>query len=55
MFESHPPATQKYMADLTHVGRVGEPREIAHAVVFLLENDFITGETINMSAGRYMD
>ena len=55
MFESHPPATQKYMADLTHVGRVGEPREIAHAVIFLLENDFITGETINMSAGRYMD
>jgi 3-oxoacyl-[acyl-carrier protein] reductase len=55
MFESFPPATQKYMADLTHVGRVGEPREIAHAVIFLLENDFITGETINMSAGRYMD
>ncbi|UCG07665.1 MAG: 3-oxoacyl-ACP reductase FabG [Desulfobacterales bacterium] len=55
MFESLPPATQKHLADLTHVGRVGEPREIAHAVVFLLENDFITGETINMSAGRYMD
>ena len=55
MFESFPPETQKLMADLTHVGRVGEPREIAQAVVFLLENDFITGETINMSAGRYMD
>jgi 3-oxoacyl-[acyl-carrier protein] reductase len=55
MFESLPPATQKRLADLTHVGRVGEPREIAQAVVFLLENDFITGETINMSAGRYMD
>jgi 3-oxoacyl-[acyl-carrier protein] reductase len=55
MFESLPPATQKRLADSTHVGRVGEPGEIAQAVVFLLENDFITGETINMSAGRYMD
>jgi 3-oxoacyl-[acyl-carrier protein] reductase len=55
MFESFPPETQKFMADLTHVGRVGEPNEIAHAVMFLLENDFITGEILNMSAGRYMD
>jgi 3-oxoacyl-[acyl-carrier protein] reductase len=55
MFESFAPATQEFMANLTHVGRVGEPREIAHAVIFLLENDFVTGEILNMSAGRYMD
>jgi len=55
MYEELPPATQKFMADLTHVGRVGEPREIAHAVIFLLENDFVSGEILNMSAGRYMD
>ncbi len=55
MFETFPPASQKIMADSTHIGRVGEPREIAHAVIFLLENDFVTGEILNMSAGRYMD
>ena len=55
MFESLPPDIQKHMADLTHVGRVGDPREIAHAVIFLLENDFVSGETLNISAGRYLD
>jgi NAD(P)-dependent dehydrogenase (short-subunit alcohol dehydrogenase family) len=42
------------MANSTHVGRMGEPREMAHAVIFLLENDFISGETLNASAGRYI-
>lgn len=55
MFLSLPASLQEYFANTTHVGRVGEPSEIAHAVVFLLENDFMTGETLNMTAGRYMD
>ena len=55
MFLSLPPSLQERFADTTHVGRVCEPSEIAHGVVFLLENDFMAGETLNMSAGRYMD
>jgi 3-oxoacyl-[acyl-carrier protein] reductase len=55
MFLSLPTSLQEHFANTTHLGRVCEPDEIAHAVAFLLENDFITGETLNMTAGRYMD
>jgi 3-oxoacyl-[acyl-carrier protein] reductase len=54
MFDSLPKDKQELMANSTHVGRMGEPREMAHAVIFLLENDFISGETLNASAGRYL-
>jgi NAD(P)-dependent dehydrogenase (short-subunit alcohol dehydrogenase family) len=54
MFETLPKERQAMMANSTHVGRMGEPSEIAHAVIFLLENDFISGETLNASAGRYL-
>lgn len=33
------------------IGRLGRPEEIAHAVVFLAENDFITGTTIHVDGG----
>jgi len=38
------------------VGRLGEPAEIARAVVFLAADDsgFITGETLNINGGQYM-
>jgi 3-oxoacyl-[acyl-carrier protein] reductase len=55
MMATLPPETQQRLADSTHVGRMGDPAEIAHAVIFLLENDFVAGETLNLSAGRYMD
>ena len=55
MFKGLTPELQKMFADTTLVGRVGEPDEIAHAVVFLLENDFVNGETLNVSGGRYLD
>ena len=34
--------------------RIGKPEEIAHAVLFLLENNYITGQTINVNGGLYM-
>jgi NAD(P)-dependent dehydrogenase (short-subunit alcohol dehydrogenase family) len=39
------------------VGRFGQPREAAHAVLFLASDDagYITGETMNLSGGRFMD
>jgi 3-oxoacyl-[acyl-carrier protein] reductase len=54
MYESLPKEKQELFANSTHLGRVGEPREMAHAVIFLLENDFISGEILNASAGRYL-
>ncbi|MFC4410625.1 SDR family NAD(P)-dependent oxidoreductase [Chungangia koreensis] len=33
------------------IGRLGAPEEIAHAVVFLAENDFFTGTTIHVDGG----
>jgi NAD(P)-dependent dehydrogenase (short-subunit alcohol dehydrogenase family) len=35
----------------TPLGRIGRPEEIAHALVFALENDFLTGATINIGGG----
>lgn len=39
------------------VGRLGEPEEIARAVVFLAANDagFITGETLSINGGQHME
>lgn len=33
------------------IGRLGNPEEIAHAVVFLAENDFVTGTTLFVDGG----
>lgn len=33
------------------IGRLGKPEEIAHAVIFLCENDFVTGTTIMVDGG----
>ena len=32
--------------------RKGTPEEIAAAVVFLLQNDYITGQVLNVDGGR---
>lgn len=39
------------------VGRLGEPREIARAVCFLVADEagFITGETMSINGGQYME
>ncbi|NMO97866.1 SDR family NAD(P)-dependent oxidoreductase [Paenibacillus lemnae] len=33
------------------LGRLGQPEEIAHAIVFLCENDFVTGTTLLVDGG----
>ena len=46
----------KRILPLIPVGRLGEPEEIARAVVFLASDDagFITGSTISANGGQYM-
>jgi NAD(P)-dependent dehydrogenase (short-subunit alcohol dehydrogenase family) len=38
----------------TPLGRWGGPGEAARAVIFLLETDFVTGETIRVDGGRHV-
>ena len=35
------------------IGRLCKSEEIAHAVIFLVENDYIVGETIDILGGTY--
>ena len=38
----------------TPLGRWGGEQPIVHAVVFLLETDFVTGETVRVDGGRHV-
>lgn len=40
-------------ADRTLLKRPGSPADIVNAVVFLIENDYITGEIIHVDGGRH--
>jgi NAD(P)-dependent dehydrogenase (short-subunit alcohol dehydrogenase family) len=53
-----PPGTteeeQRAVEAATPLGRWGGPEAIVRAVVFLLETDFVTGETIRVDGGRHI-
>ncbi|RKX68822.1 3-oxoacyl-ACP reductase [candidate division WOR-3 bacterium] len=49
------PQQKRRLSRLALLKRVARPEEIAHAVRFLIENEYITGEVIDINAGRYMD
>jgi NAD(P)-dependent dehydrogenase (short-subunit alcohol dehydrogenase family) len=38
----------------TPLGRWGGPEEIAKAVVFLVQTNFVTGETVRVDGGRHL-
>ena len=40
------------LAQMTPLRRIGRGAEVAHAVVFALENEFLTGATITLDGGR---
>jgi len=42
------------VAEATPLGRWGGEQEIAKAVLFLIESDFVTGETIRVDGGRHL-
>ncbi len=41
----------KQLGEKIPLGRVGKPEEVAHAIIMLLENDFITGAIIDADGG----
>ncbi|ASJ06925.1 SDR family NAD(P)-dependent oxidoreductase [Thermococcus pacificus] len=49
------PDIKEKLKKLSLTGEIAKPEEIAHAVIFLLENDHITGELIDVNGGRLMD
>jgi acetoacetyl-CoA reductase len=51
-----PAVVEKNILPHIAIGRLGEPEEIARAVVFLVADDagFITGSTISANGGQYM-
>lgn len=38
---------------ITPLGRIAKPEEVAHAILFLIENDFVTAEVVDVNGGRY--
>jgi len=43
---------KKRMLARIPAGRTGSPQEVAYAVKFLVENDYVTGQVINIDGGR---
>jgi acetoacetyl-CoA reductase len=57
MLDAVPPdVMQKSILPLIPVGRLGEPEDIARAVLFLAADaaSFITGSTLSINGGQYM-
>lgn len=53
LFESLPDIEHR-LIDEVPLGRLCEPQEVGQVVAFLVRNDYITGETINVSGGRHI-
>jgi len=51
MVMSMKPEVRERMTGPTPLQRLGKPDEIAHTVMFILENDFITGRMIDIDGG----
>jgi NAD(P)-dependent dehydrogenase (short-subunit alcohol dehydrogenase family) len=55
LFPEHYTDEQKKSAiERTLLKREGSPQDIVNAVVFLIENDYITGELIHVDGGRHV-
>jgi pteridine reductase len=55
LFPEYYSEDQKHLAvERTLLKRAGSARDIVNAVVFLIENDYITGEVIHVDGGRHL-
>jgi pteridine reductase len=52
--ESWPADAARRLAETTPLRRLGDPEDVTRAVIFLLEADYITGETIVVDGGRHI-
>lgn len=52
MPENFSPEEVKTVEKLTALGRIGTPQDVANAVLFLLENDYINGTVLTVDGGR---
>ncbi len=52
--ENFPPNEKKFAIDQTLLKRAGTPQDVANAVRFLIENDYITGECLAVDGGRHI-
>jgi pteridine reductase len=52
--EAWPEAAADRLADTTPLGRLGSPDDVTRAIIFLLESDYVTGETILVDGGRHV-
>lgn len=50
--EDYTVAERQREADRTVLGRVGSPEDVARTLIFLVESDYITGETVTVDGGR---
>ena len=48
----HAPQTHEFLAKLHPVGRMGEPRDIVDAILFLESAGFVTGEILHVDGGQ---
>lgn len=55
MIKGIPKDLQEKIKKKVPLGRFGEPEEVADAVIFLIKNDFITGEVLDVNGGEYFD
>ena len=46
------PAFGEHWAELLPAGRVGRPEDVARALLFLVDNDFVTGTTLLLDGGQ---
>jgi acetoacetyl-CoA reductase len=54
MVDAIPEEVQESILKTIPMGRFGKPEEIAQAVRFVVENDYITGATLDVNGGVYM-
>jgi len=52
--ENYTEEQKQAAVDRTLLKRAGSPQDIVNAVMFLLENDYITGELIHVDGGRHI-
>ena len=52
--DSYTDEQKKTAIERTLLKRAGSPQDIVNAVVFLIENDYITGELIHVDGGRHV-